>query len=151
MFRIVSFISGLLFGLGMAISGMVDPDNVVGFLDVAGAWKPDLMFVMGGALSIFMPAYLLIIKPRQKPVFADEFCLSNKKRIDSRLIIGAATFGFGWGLVGLCPGPVVSSLAAGNGGVVIFFATMMVGLGVSNLLICINKSKNKQVRPVSNA
>ncbi|WED24409.1 YeeE/YedE family protein [Vibrio sp. JC009] len=143
MFRLVSLFAGVLFGMGMAISGMVDPVNVIAFLDVAGNWSADLAFVMGGALAVFMPAYLLIIKPRKKPMIAEEFCLANNKKIDFRLIAGAATFGIGWGLVGICPGPAVASLAAGNGGVVLFFATMMVGLGATNLMICI--AKNRQV------
>lgn len=149
MFRLVSLISGLLFGLGMAVSGMVDPANVVGFLDVAGEWSPDLMFVMGGALTVFLPAYLLLIKPRSKPVLAEEFCMTKKSEIDTRLVVGATTFGIGWGLVGLCPGPVVSSLAAGNAGIVIFFSTMMVGLGLANILICINKKKHSEPQTVS--
>lgn len=149
MFRFVSLIAGILFGLGMAISGMVDPVNVIGFLDVAGEWSPDLMFVMGSALAVFLPAYLLIIKPRNKPVLAEAFTLSKNTKVDTRLVLGAGTFGLGWGLVGLCPGPVVSSLAAGNAGVVIFFATMMVGLGTANILICINKKKYSDPQTVS--
>lgn len=148
MFRLIALLSGVLFGLGMAVSGMVDPANVVAFLDVAGNWSPDLMFVMGGALAVFMPAYFLLIKPRLKPVAAQEFCLAKNKTIDLRLVGGATTFGIGWGLAGLCPGPVVSSLAAGNGGVVLFFACMMVGIGATNLLIGINKSRKDTAEPV---
>jgi uncharacterized membrane protein YedE/YeeE len=148
MFRFIALISGVLFGLGMAISGMVDPTNVVAFLDVTGNWSPDLMFVMGGALAVFMPAYFLLIKPRRQPVLAQEFCLAKRKDIDIRLVAGATTFGVGWGLAGLCPGPVVASLAAGNGGVVLFFACMMVGLGATNLLICINNNRKENAQPV---
>ncbi|WP_375749848.1 DUF6691 family protein [Vibrio sp. HN007] len=150
MFRFASLIAGILFGMGMGISGMVDPINVIGFLDVAGNWSPDLAFVMGGALAVFMPAYFFVIKPRKKPVVAEQFCLNKRKNIDLRLISGAATFGIGWGLVGICPGPAVASLAAGNGGVVLFFAFMMVGLGLTNLLICINKNRVNRSEVVSN-
>lgn len=148
MFRIISLISGLLFGLGMAISGMTDPDKVTAFLDVAGNWSADLMFVMGGAIMVFMPTYFFIIKPRQKPLFNDKFTFPLNKNIDNQLIAGASIFGVGWGLVGLCPGPVVSSLAAGNASIVIFFATMMVGLGMANILININKNKNSSPHTV---
>ncbi len=141
LFRLVALVTGVLFGLGMAVSGMVDPDNVVAFLDVAGEWSPDLAFVMGGALTVFMPAYLLIIRKRHAPLVAEEFCLAKKKTIDLPLISGAIIFGIGWGLVGICPGPAVSSLAAGNGGVVLFFATMMVGLGGTNLVLNLRNNR----------
>ncbi|WP_413283330.1 DUF6691 family protein [Vibrio sp. MA40-2] len=149
MFAFVSLFCGILFGLGMAVSGMVDPDNVVGFLDVAGNWSPDVMFVMGGALSVFIPVYLFVIKTRSKPIFATEFGLPIRDKIDARLITGAAIFGLGWGLVGLCPGPVVSSLLAGNIGVVIFFASMMVGLGAVSLLTHINNNSNSAEQVVT--
>lgn len=141
MLRLVAFIAGILFGIGMGVSGMADPKNVVGFLDVAGNWSSDLMFVMGGGLAVFLPCYLLIIKPRRKPVLAEKFTMPVRKQVDTRLLSGAAIFGIGWGLVGLCPGPVVSSLAIGNAGIVIFFASMMVGLGSANILIHINKKR----------
>jgi uncharacterized membrane protein YedE/YeeE len=100
---------------------------------------------MGGGLAVFLPCYLLIIKPRSKPILAEEFTMPVRKRVDARLLSGAAIFGIGWGLVGLCPGPVVSSLAIGNAGTVLFFASMMVGLGSANILIHINKKR--QVAP----
>lgn len=145
-FRLVSLFSGFLFGLGMIISGMANPEKVVGFLDVAGAWDPSLMFVMGGALLVFMPSYFLLIKPKQKPVVAQEFCLAKNKSIDSRLVSGAAIFGFGWGIAGVCPGPALSSLALGNSGVWVFFAFMMVGLGATNLLICFKNNRESQTQ-----
>jgi len=145
-FRLTSLLAGVLFGIGMIISGMANPAKVLGFLDVAGNWDPSLMFVMGGALMVFMPAYFLLIKPRQKPVNAEEFCLAKNKTVDNRLLTGAAIFGLGWGVAGICPGPVVSSLALGNSGAWIFFASMMVGLGATNLLICIKNSKESQTQ-----
>ena len=145
-FRLVSLFSGFLFGLGMIISGMANPEKVVGFLDVAGAWDPSLMFVMGGALLVFMPSCFLLIKPKQKPVVAQEFCLAKNKSIDSRLVSGAAIFGLGWGIAGVCPGPALSSLALGNSGVWVFFAFMMVGLGATNLLICFKNNRESQTQ-----
>ncbi|MDD9196115.1 YeeE/YedE family protein [Aliivibrio sp. S3MY1] len=135
LFRLVALISGLLFGLGMAISGMVDPAKVIGFLDVAGHWDPSLMFVMAGALLVFMPAYFLLIKPKTTPFNADQFCLSSNKKIDTKLLSGAAIFGIGWGMSGVCPGPAVSSLALGNNDVVIFIFAMMLGLGSTHFIL----------------
>lgn len=146
LFRATSLVAGLLFGLGMVVSGMADPAKVIGFLDVAGTWDPSLMFVMGGALAIFMPAYFFLIKPKAKPVNAEVFCLANNTKIDHRLISGSVIFGLGWGLVGICPGPVVSSLALGNLGAWVFFPAMMVGLGATNLLICIRNRKESQTQ-----
>ncbi|WP_428775763.1 DUF6691 family protein [Vibrio sp.] len=145
-FRLVSLVAGLLFGLGMVISGMADPAKVIGFLDVAGNWDPSLMFVMGGALLVFMPAYFLLIKPKQKPVVANKFCFAKAKKVDGRLISGAMIFGLGWGISGICPGPAMSSLALGNGGIWIFFACMMVGLGATNLAICLSTNKESQTK-----
>ncbi|KJY83956.1 transporter [Vibrio galatheae] len=145
-FRLTSLFAGFLFGLGMIISGMADPEKVIGFLDVAGAWDPSLAFVMGGALMVFMPAYFLLIKPKSKPVVAEEFCLAKSNKVDSRLVSGAVIFGLGWGLAGICPGPAMSSLALGNIGVWVFFASMMVGLGVTNLLICMKNSRESQTQ-----
>ncbi|HAS6347084.1 YeeE/YedE family protein [Vibrio sp. IRLE0018] len=140
-FRVTSLLAGLLFGLGMAISGMTDPNKVIGFLDVAGDWDPSLMFVMGGALAVFMPGYFLLVKKQQKPLNAEAFCLATKKTIDGRLVSGAAVFGIGWGLAGICPGPAVASLGLGNVQIVLFFAAMMFGLGVTNLLICFKNER----------
>jgi uncharacterized membrane protein YedE/YeeE len=148
-FRLTSLVAGFLFSLGMIISGMADPAKVIGFLDVAGAWDPSLAFVMGGALMVFMPSYFLIIKPKQKPLVAEEFCLAKSKTIDSRLVSGAAIFGLGWGIAGVCPGPALSSLALGNPGVWIFFASMMVGLGMTNLLIGMKNNRESQTQTAS--
>lgn len=130
LFRFTSLVTGLLFGLGMVISGMADPTKVIGFLDVAGVWDPSLMFVMGGALLVFMPAYFIVIKPKAKPLNALSFSLANNPHLDSRLISGAVIFGLGWGLAGICPGPAVSSLALGNRDVWVFFVAMLTGLFV---------------------
>ncbi len=140
-FRLTSLMAGILFGLGMAISGMTDPNKVIGFLDIAGQWDPSLMFVMGGALAVFMPGYFLLIRKQQKPLNAETFCLARQQTIDKRLVAGATIFGIGWGLAGICPGPAVASLGLGNIQIVFFFAAMMVGLGVTNLLICFKNAR----------
>ena len=123
---IVTF-SGVLFGIGMVISGMADPAKVIGFLDITGEWDPSLAFVMGGALAVFFPAYLLLIKPRSESVFGDEVVCPTSKTIDKKLVGGAALFGFGWGLLDVCPSPAVASLFTGNTQVLFFIAAMLVG------------------------
>lgn len=125
--RISALLSGLLFGIGMALSGMTNPENVIGFLDVTGAWNPSLIFVMGGALLVFAPAYHFLIKPQAKALSGDVLSLPTKVQLDSKLISGAALFGVGWGLAGICPGPAITSLAFGNLDIVIFIASMVSG------------------------
>lgn len=119
--------SGLLFGAGLALGGMTNPAKVLGFLDVTGAWDPSLAFVMGGALAVNALAYALTRK-RAKPLFADAFALPTKRELDARLLGGAALFGVGWALVGLCPGPALASLARGEGEVFAFVAAMCAGM-----------------------
>ncbi len=126
-FRFAALVSGILFGMGMAVSGMIDPAKVIGFLDVAGSWDPSLAFVMGGALAVFLPSYFLIIKPRKQSVSGAEMCTPTNTKIDSRLLSGAAIFGLGWGLAGICPGPAVASLSFGNISIVLFFVAMLAG------------------------
>ncbi len=118
--------AGLLFGLGLAISRMVDPAKVLGFLDFAGDWDPTLAFVMGGGLIVTVPAFLPTLK-RARPLLAETFALPAKTEFDTRLIGGSAIFGIGWGLVGYCPGPAISSLAYGRQETLIFLAALIVG------------------------
>jgi uncharacterized protein len=126
---VVNFFAGALFGLGLTVSGMVDPAKIIGFLDFAGDWDPTLAFVMGGALLITIPAFRLILK-RPRPVLADEFDLPTKKDVGSRLLAGSALFGIGWGLAGFCPGPAVTALASGLAPVFAFVAAMVAGMAV---------------------
>ncbi len=126
-FRIAALVSGILFGMGMAVSGMIDPAKVIGFLDVAGRWDPSLAFVMGGALAVFLPSYLFIIKPRKQSLSGQELCTPTNTKIDARLLSGAAIFGLGWGVAGICPGPAVASLSFGNMSIVLFVVAMLAG------------------------
>lgn len=120
-------ITGLLFGLGLAFGGMTDPERVLGFLDLFGAWDPTLAFVMGGAVVTTTLGYRLVLG-RERPLFADQFHLPTRQDIDTPLLVGAALFGIGWGLVGYCPGPAVASLSAGQTGTLWFLAAMLAGL-----------------------
>ncbi len=133
----VALFSGTLFGLGLAISGMINPTKVIGFLDVAGDWDPTLALVMGGALLITLPFFRLILK-RSRPVFAKKFQLPTKTSLDARLLGGSAMFGVGWGLSGFCPGPAVAALApalaTGLVPVFMFFAAMLAGMAFYKFL-----------------
>ncbi|MXV30130.1 YeeE/YedE family protein [Aeromonas veronii] len=125
---LTSLFAGLLFGLGMAISGMVDPARVTGFLDLAGAWDPSLAFVMGGALLVFMPGYFLLVKPRRQSVLGEPIAAVPAPTLDHRLIGGAALFGIGWGLVGICPGPALSLISSGQPMIMLFIVAMVAGI-----------------------
>ena len=105
---IFALISGVIFGAGLALAGMLDPSKVAGFLDLFGVWDPSLAFVMGGGVVVNAIGFMLI-KKRSKPVFADAFKLPITQDIDKPLLIGSALFGIGWGISGLCPGPAVAS------------------------------------------
>jgi uncharacterized membrane protein YedE/YeeE len=124
----VALISGIIFGLGLAVSGMTDTAKVQGFLDLFGNWVPDLMFVMGGALIVSAIAYQ-IAKIKIRPMLRNSFDLPQKKTIDQKLITGSLIFGVGWGLYGLCPGPALTHVLSQEG--LLFVAAMLVGMLVS--------------------
>lgn len=129
---IIAGVSGLLFGSGMIISGMVDPNKVIGFLDIFGAWDPSLAFVMGGALLVFSPFYHLVIKKRKAAINGETFACTNNNKLDARLISGAVIFGAGWGLAGFCPGPVITSIGGGSYIILAFVATMLIGMWLAD-------------------
>jgi uncharacterized membrane protein YedE/YeeE len=139
MSKIISLVSGIFFGVGLVISEMINPEKVLGFLDLFGNWDPSLAFVMMGALVVSSPLFH-IIKNREKPIFAEKFNYSNKKSINSRLIIGSVLFGAGWGLIGLCPGPAISSIALLNIQSIIFVVAMFVGFYLVKFINSDNKN-----------
>lgn len=124
-----ALVCGIIFGLGLAISGMIDPAKVVGFLDVAGNWDPTLAFVMVGALLVAVPGYRAILG-RRRPVLTNAFSLPTKSRLDGTLLGGSALFGVGWGLVGFCPGPAVAAIVTGLPAVLGFVAAMLAGMAL---------------------
>lgn len=126
---IVALFAGALFGVGLAVSGMTNPAKIIGFLDVAGQWDPTLMFVMGGALLVTIPAFRLILG-RAHPLLADGFALPTKTALDGRLLGGAALFGVGWGLSGFCPGPAVVAMVTGLLPVFAFVGAMVGGMAI---------------------
>ena len=113
MSKIISLVSGIVFGVGLVISEMINPEKVLSFLDLFGNWDPSLAFVMIGAFIVSSPLFH-IIKNKEKPLFAEKFNYSNNKEVNNRLIFGSTLFGAGWGLGGLCPGPAISSIALLN-------------------------------------
>lgn len=130
---LVNFIAGLVFGVGLVLSGMADPAKVLNFLDVAGAWDPSLAFVMAAAIAVTATGYHLVFR-RAKPLLEQNFDLPTKSKIDGQLVIGAAIFGLGWGLVGFCPGPAITSLGLGAKGTLVFVPMMLLGVAVAALL-----------------
>lgn len=129
---IIALLSGTLFGFGLALSGMMDPARVRGFLDILGDWDPTLAFVMGGALLVMALAWLMRGK-LHKPVMCDEFSLPGTTLIDGKLVGGAVLFGIGWGIAGLCPGPAIASLATYPGQALVFIVAMIVGMAAFRL------------------
>ncbi|MEG3081938.1 DUF6691 family protein [Halomonas sp. 5021] len=123
---LVGYIAGLLFGLGLTISGMTDPARVLGFLDIAGAWDPTLMFVLGGAVITNFIGYRLVLR-RPRPVFGERFQLPTRQDLDIRLIGGASLFGIGWGLSGYCPGPAFASISGLSAPLFAMLVTMVMG------------------------
>ncbi len=124
--KMISLVSGTIFGFGLIVSSMTNPAKVLGFLDLFGQWDPSLIFVMIGAIIISSPFFFLL-KSKEKPLFAESFLIPEIKRIDTKLIIGSSLFGIGWGAVGLCPGPAISSLALLNNYSLAFIASMFLG------------------------
>lgn len=130
---IISFLAGLIFGIGLIISGMADPSKVLAFLDVAGLWNPSLIVVMAGAIGVGFFAFLWA-KSRKTTLLGGEMKLPSATKIDRRLIIGAVMFGIGWGIAGFCPGPALVGLGMGLPKALIFVAAMLAGMALYELL-----------------
>ena len=124
--NIFSLISGVLFGFGLAISSMINPAKIVGFLDITGNWDPSLAFVMGGAVFVTAVTFRIILN-RPTPMFANKFELPSKVDLDGKLIFGAAIFGIGWAISGLCPGPAISSIIFLDENLLIFISSLLLG------------------------
>ena len=131
--NILALISGSIFGLGLTISSMTNPDKVLGFLDLFNNWDPSLAFVMGGAIIITAPM-LFVLTKNKNLILSKEIHLPTNKEIDKKLIIGSLIFGLGWGLVGLCPGPAISSLALLEVSSIIFVIFMFIGFYCSKFI-----------------
>jgi uncharacterized protein len=130
--RVFEFIAGLLFGIGLILSGMTDPGKVKGFLDVAGAWDPSLALVMGGGVVVAVFAFAAM-RRRGASLFGGPMRMSDSASIDRRLLVGSLVFGVGWGLAGFCPGPAVVSAGAGYPQAIVFVLAMIAGMAVHEL------------------
>jgi hypothetical protein len=138
-----SFLSGLVFGLGLILAGMADPAKVLGFLDLAGAWDPSLALVMGGALAIGLVAFA-VAKRRTASLLGQPMRLPTARRIDARLVGGSLLFGIGWGLAGFCPGPALVALGMGEAKALVFVVAMLAGMGLFELIERLRATRRPQ-------
>lgn len=129
---LLALISGLVFGTGIAVAGMINPAKVLNFFDVAGAWDPSLAFVMGGALIVTAIGYRLVLR-RPRPLLDTTFRLPTARRLDTPLLAGAAVFGVGWGITGFCPGGAIPALGLGQTSAVVFVVSMLAGIALARL------------------
>jgi len=125
--NIYALLAGLIFGLGLIVSGMANPEKVIGFLNIFGRWDPSLAFVMGGAIFVGVFSFKYIVK-REKTLLGGSLHLSDEKSIDKRLIFGSLVFGLGWGVAGFCPGPALVSLGMGSLKGALFVIAMLAGM-----------------------
>jgi uncharacterized protein len=129
-----SLLAGLVFGLGLIVSGMANPAKVLGFLDLGGAWDPSLAFVMAGAIAVGAVAFA-VARQRTRSFLGAAMQLPTSRDIDRRLVIGSALFGIGWGMAGFCPGPALVALGMGEVKALVFVVAMLAGMGVFELLV----------------
>jgi uncharacterized membrane protein YedE/YeeE len=128
---LMGLLCGLIFGTGLAVSGMTDTAKVLGFLDLFGTWVPDLAFVMGGAVCVTLVAFRFVLK-RQSPLIGKKFFLPSSTVLDGKLLAGGALFGIGWGIYGYCPGPAMSAMVYLDRETFIFVVAMLVGMALAN-------------------
>jgi len=129
MFVAIALLAGLVFGLGLLLSGMADPAKVLGFLDLAGDWDPSLALVMAGAIVVAAAGFA-VARRRAKSLLGTPIQLPTKRTIDRRLIVGSTLFGAGWGLAGFCPGPALVALGMGEAKAIVFVLAMLAGMGL---------------------
>lgn len=143
--RLVStYLIGLVFGIGISISGMANPAKVLNFFDVAGSWDPSLILVMGGALVVTFIGYRVVLR-RSQPLIDRKFQLPDNTRIDARLLGGAAVFGVGWGIAGFCPGGALPALGTGRIEVFAFVAAMIAGIFIAKWLMTLSGARTARV------
>lgn len=130
---LLSLLTGLVFGIGLIVSGMADPAKVLGFLDLAGDWDPSLAFVMAGAIAVGTIAFA-VARRRTRSILGLQMRIPTPGTIDRRLVLGSLLFGAGWGIAGFCPGPALVALGMGQGKAAVFVAAMLAGMGLFELL-----------------
>jgi uncharacterized protein len=141
---IATYLIGLIFGVGISISGMANPAKVVNFFDVAGIWDPSLAFVMGGAVIVAFIGYRLVFT-RPAPLFEQKFNLPDATHLDARLIGGSALFGVGWGIAGFCPGGALPALGTGRIEVVAFVAALIAGIFAAKAMMAATHARAARV------
>lgn len=130
---LTALLAGLVFGLGLIVSGMANPAKVLAFLDLAGAWDPSLALVMGGAIAVGLVGFR-VAAGRTRTLLGGPLSLPSRRDIDRRLVLGSLGFGVGWGLAGFCPGPALVALGAGQSGALVFTVAMLAGMGLYELI-----------------
>lgn len=129
--QVFALLSGLVFGIGLIVSGMANPAKVLNFLDISGTWDPSLAFVMGGAIAVTAPSFAWLFRSRQTPYFDSTFRVPTRNDLEPKLLTGAAIFGVGWGLGGFCPGPALTALPLAASGTLIFVPFMLGGMWIA--------------------
>ena len=142
--HVSSYLIGLIFGIGILISGMANPAKVLNFFDVAGNWDPSLIFVMGSALVVTFIGYRIVLR-RPAPIIDAKFHLPDNPRIDARLLGGAAVFGVGWGIAGFCPGGAIPALGSGQFEVIVFVAALVAGIFAAKALMALTGARAARI------
>ena len=142
--HVSSYLIGLIFGIGILISGMANPAKVLNFFDVAGNWDPSLIFVMGSALVVTFIGYRIVLR-RPAPIIDAKFHLPDNPRIDARLLGGAAVFGVGWGIAGFCPGAAIPALGSGQFEVIVFVAALVAGIFAAKALMALTGARAARI------
>ncbi len=138
--HVLTYFIGVLFGLGISLSGMANPAKVINFFDVAGTWDPSLAFVMGGAVIVAFLGYRIVLG-RKRPVFEPAFDVPTRRDLDARLIGGSAVFGIGWGIAGFCPGGALPALGTLDTRVFLFVASLLAGIFAARFLMRLTASR----------
>ncbi|WP_460275433.1 DUF6691 family protein [Celeribacter sp. ULVN23_4] len=139
---IVTYVIGLIFGLGISMSGMANPAKVLNFFDFFGAWDPSLMFVMGGALVVSFFGYRLVFKRYDTPAFEPQFIVPSSRIIDAKLVGGALVFGVGWGIAGFCPGGALPALGTLDPDVWVFFVALVAGIFAAKFMMKLSAKRS---------
>jgi uncharacterized protein len=143
---VASYLIGLIFGVGISISGMANPAKVLNFFDLTGTWDPSLIFVMGGALIVTFIGYRLVLR-KPAPLFEERFQLPTATRLDARLLGGSALFGIGWGIAGFCPGGALPALGTGRIEVFAFVAALVFGIFAARGLMALDNARASRAAP----
>lgn len=144
--NILTLITGMIFGTGIAMSGMANPAKVINFFDIAGSWDPSLVFVMGGAVVVTFIGYRLVLG-RERPIYEPQFDIPQNRKLDTKLLAGAGIFGVGWGIAGFCPGGALPVVGTGNVNVLLFMVALIAGMFFARFLMSRSGTGGKATQP----